>query len=206
MYKIMMRKIALGALCVILLTAINADADSFDRIRDDLNKAACVSLEFISIIESDIFESVDSVNGTAYLSGDGRYFLQVGEDIYLYDLTSTYSYSAENNQVVIESVGAGGGVSEEISFITNLSELYNSRVIHPDSVYHLTKLPGLEGDYPDSLTLVVDRRLSRLAQMEYYDINEELNRVIILRQDLFDHCLETRFKPAFPDSVERVKF
>ena len=192
-------------LCVVCLLCGSAAADSFDRIKADLERAACVKFEFISIIESDIFESVDSTYGTAYLAGDGRYLLEIGGDVYLYDHANSYTYSAENNQVIIEAIGEGFSAGDEISFITNLGELYATQVLEPDSVYRLTRLPDAIGDYPDSLILSIDASGRRLQQIQYYDVNEELNRIVFAKQELYEKCDEFRFEAAFPDTVDRVK-
>ena len=185
--------------------SISAAADRFGAIKEQLAQAACTRFEFISIIESEIFDVTDSATGTAYIARDGRFNVTLGEDRYLFDLSFMYSYSAENNQVVIEKVSDKEGVSREISFITRLDELYETHTIRPGKSYRLLKKPGEKGDIPDSVTVFIAQDTLQLERLEYLDINEERNVIVILKQQTGKDCDDEQFEPAFPDSVERIK-
>lgn len=189
----------------LIYLSASATADRFDTIKEQLAQAACTRFEFVSIIESEIFDATDSATGTAYISRDGRFNVTLGEDRYLFDLRFLYSYSAENNQVVIEKVSDKEGVSREISFITHLDELYETHTIRPGKSYRLLKKPGEKSDIPDSVTIFIAPDSLQLERLEYLDINEERNVIVILKQQTGKDCDEKRFKPAFPDSVERIR-
>ena len=189
----------------LIYLSISATADRFGAIQEQLAQAACTRFEFVSIIESEIFDVTDSATGTAYIARDGRFNVTLGEDRYLFDLSFMYSYSAENNQVVIEKVSDKEGVSREISFITRLDELYETHTIQPGKSYRLLKKPGEKGDIPDSLTIFIAPDSLQLERLEYLDINEERNVIVIRKQQTGDDCDEKRFEPAFPDSVERIR-
>ena len=180
-------------------------ADCFDSIKAELAEAVCTRFAFLSIIESEVFDQVDSMEGTAYIARDGRFNLVLGADRYLFDGNNLYSYSAENNQVIIEKVEEKKALSKEISFITRLDELYQTQVIKADSLYRLEKKAGVKVGVPDSLTVSVVRYALRLDRLEYYDINDERNVVVILNQQLDTICREREFEPDFPDSVEKVR-
>ncbi len=185
--------------------SISAAADRFGAIKEQLAQAACTRFEFVSIIESEIFDVTDSATGTAYIARDGRFNVTLGEDRYLFDLSFMYSYSAENNQVVIEKVSDKEGGSREISFITRLDELYETHTIQPGKSYRLLKRPGEKGDIPDSLTIFIAPDSLQLERLEYLDINEERNVIVILKQQTGKDCDDEQFEPAFPDSVERIR-
>ncbi|MFQ6007974.1 MAG: hypothetical protein ACE5K8_03395, partial [Candidatus Zixiibacteriota bacterium] len=136
-------------------------------------EAVCIRFEFRSIVESDVFEQVDSIDGMAYLAHDGRFNITMGLDRYLFDGNNLYNYSAENNQVVIEPVDDTELASREISFITKLDRFYNSQTIKPDSLYRLLKKSGVKGDIPDSIVVSIDRQELKLDRLSYYDLNEE---------------------------------
>jgi len=179
--------------------------DRFSAIKEQLSQATCVRFEFISIIKSDIFDVVDSMAGAAYIAHDGRFNVTIGEDRYLFDMNFLYSYSAENNQVVIEKVQDIDAVSREISFITRLDELYETKTVVSGRLYRLNKKPDEKSDIPDSVTVFIDEDTLQLERLEYYDINEELNVIVIRKQQASGDCDERRFEPVFPDSVERVR-
>lgn len=196
-----LRSIVVGLFCL----SSAAGADQFDVIKADLAKAKCTRFEFLSIIESEVFDQTDSSFGTAYVAHDGRFSVTIGADQYLFDGSNVYSYSAENNQVVIEKAARKEEISREISFITRLDEFYETRTIKPDSSYRLVKKADVTGDIPDSVTVFIARDSLHLERLEYYDINEERTVIVILEQQTDSVCSETLFEPAFPDSVEKVR-
>ncbi|MEW5995198.1 MAG: hypothetical protein AB1744_12510, partial [Candidatus Zixiibacteriota bacterium] len=77
--------------------------------------------------------------------------------------------------------------------------------IQPGYSYRLRKQGADESNTPDSLTVFIDRDSLLLKRLEYLDINEERNVIIILRQSSSDTCDEGQLEPVFPDSVEKVK-
>jgi len=180
-------------------------SDRFFQIKSDLAEAPCVRFEFLSIIESEVFDQVDTVEGAAYIARDGRYNVTVGTDQYLFDGKNLYSYSADNNQVVIETVKDREGTSSEISFITNLDDFYNTEVVTPGKNYRLLKKAETREDLPDSISIALSQKENRIERLEYYDINDERNVIVILKQQPDTVCFEERFQPDFPDSVEKVK-
>ncbi len=201
MRSIFARSMALWVFCL----SAASGADRFDEVKAKLAEAVCTRFEFRSIVESSVFDQVDSMDGTAYLAHDGRFNITLGPDQYLFDGTNLYSYSAENNQVVIEQLDDTEMVSKEISFITKLDKFYNTQSIKPDSLYRLLKKAGVKGDIPDSITVSVARRELKLDHLEYYDVNDERTVIVILNQQPDTVCSKREFQPVFPDSVERLK-
>ena len=199
-----MKKLLIYVLLSLLwVGAVYAD-DGFEKLKAKLAGAKCVRFDFLSILESDIFEGVDTTLGTAYLAADGRYFVTLGEDEYLYNLKLLYSYSKVNNQVTVEKMDDRTG--EEVVFVMQLDSLYNSTPIKKNFEYHLVKKDSVfESNIPDSMLLFMDPDRLVLQKIEYYDVNEELNRVVFLKQVLEPACDESRFQPQFPDSVEIIK-
>jgi hypothetical protein len=182
--------------------------DPFDEIKRQLARADCCYIEFISILQSEIFEIADSAAGSAYIAGDGRYNVKVGNDHYLYDKNLLYSYSSENNQVVIERLPPDAAVSREITFITRLDEFYRTQITRPGYSYRLYRLSSGREDsdeMPDSLEIFLVPDSTRLQRLEYLDINQERNVIVILSVFLDSICDEDRFEPTFPDSVEKIR-
>ncbi|MEW5995897.1 MAG: hypothetical protein AB1744_16090 [Candidatus Zixiibacteriota bacterium] len=142
-------------------------ADPFEIIKDRLAAAACTRIDFLSLLESDVFDLTDTVEGSAYVARDGRFHVTLGPDQYVNDLAYLYSYSSENNQVVIETVGNRDNVSKEISFVTRLDEFYQTESIQPGYSYRLRKQGADESNTPDSLTVFIDRDSLLLKRLEY---------------------------------------
>jgi len=199
-----MKKLVLYMLLSVLLLSSAQAGDSFDKLKDKLAGAKCVRLDFLSIIESDIFERIDTTLGTAYIADDGRYLVVLGEDEYLYNLELLYSYSKVNNQVTIEKIDSRTG--EDVVFVMRLDSLYNSSAVKKDREYRLVKKDSVfESNIPDSMLLYMDPEKLVLLEIEYFDVNEELNRIVFLKQETGPACDESRFTPQFPDSVEQIK-
>ena len=188
---------------VLLYSGVNVMADSFDQIKADLSRSGCQRIEFINILESDVFETVDTTYGELLISSTNSYRLTIGESIFLADSAFTYDYSTETNQVIIEKRELGN--FDEISFITRLDELYRTQTIAPDLKYYLKKRPDVTADTPDSMTVTIDKKALNLKQIDYLDVNEDLNRVIILKQEYLEKCPDRAFEPDFPADAERVK-
>jgi len=180
-------------------------AGDFGSIKKELARAGCTEFEFMTIIESDIFERTDSLSGRACIAHDGRYLIEAGEEQYLFDGKQLYSYSIPNNQVTVETVDTNVYRSDEISFITRLDDFYTTTAVTENKTYALKKISTGAVNAPDSMLVTIDSLLARIIQFEYLDINDEPNRIIILDQKLSDSCLAEQFLPVFPDSVETIK-
>ena len=113
--------------------ATSARGDSFDQIKQSMAEAGCNLFEFLSIVESDIFDVVDTTVGRAVIARDGRYSIEIGTDHYLYDLEFLYNYSRVHNQVTVERPNPDLILGEEVSFITRLDEFYRSFVVESES-------------------------------------------------------------------------
>ena len=192
------------SLLLILISLARPASNSLDAIKSKFSRSDCTYFEFANIIESNIFGVIDTVRASAYIAKDGRYKIEIGPDVYLYDGTQLYTYFWETNQVIIEKPDSGAIFSDEISFVMKLDEWYDSEVINK-SGYSLTKKKGIAGDIPDSLDLTTNNEDSTIMEIKYIDINGDVNRIEFLKQRSDSVCDADLFEPAFPDSVEKVK-
>ena len=192
-------------ICLILLLSLfqTIQADTFEKLKKNLKKAECMEYDFISVIESDVFDTVDSTYGHAQLSNDGRYYISMGEEVYSYDLKNYFTYVIPNNQLIIEKGDENS--NDDILFITKLDEFYKSYILQPDSLYKLVRKENVIGEFPDSLTIRINKKKQQFEEISFIDINEELNRIIFLNQIYHSNCIDSLLIPNFPDSVERVK-
>ncbi len=177
----------------------------FDQVKAKLARPGCHYFEFFSIIESDVFDEIDTAMGTAYIASDGRYSITVDDDSYVYDLENTYTYSESTGQVIVEHIESAEPAGEEIAFILRLDETYSTHSTAEKDLYHLTRIKNGASAYPDSLYVRVDTVATELKQMEYLDINEELNRIVFLNYMFQENCDSTRFELIYPDSADVIK-
>lgn len=190
---------------VLSLVSILTSAATLNETKLKLAKYNCTYFEFLSTVDSKIFDVVDSAHGIAYIAKDGRYNIEIGPDIFLFDGDTLYSYIWENNQLIIEKPDSSDPTASEISFVMKLDEWYDSKLLKEKNRFKLMKKKGLEGDIPDSMILTIDAKSAEIETIEYFDINGDLNRIMILEQQADSVCNESRFEPVFPDSVEKVR-
>ena len=183
---------------------VQTESDALEAVKSKFSNGDCTYFEFATIIESQIFGVIDTIYGSAYIAKDGRYKIEIGSDVFLYDGSFLYTFFLETNQLIIEKPDSGKLVSDEISFVIKLDKWYDSKANSMNS-YALKKKKGVEGDIPDSLELITNVVDSTIVEIRYIDVNEDINRVEFLKQQTDSSCSDKRFEPAFPDSVEKVK-
>lgn len=202
----MSKLFGLVALGMGVLLPILVAADTFDTIKAQLRKSECVRLAFQSIVESSIFETSDTLDGTASFERTGRYQVTLGHDRYIFDGTDLFSYSRENQQVTIERVAPDEQFGAEVSFVTRLDEIYKTRILRPDSTYHLVKTARGYANVPDSMVVTIDKKARMIRLIEYLDINEEPTKIRFVSQSLDRTCDPEDFKTDFPDSIQVIRF
>jgi len=177
--------------------------DSFERIKGDLAGAKCVELEFIIILDSEVFDTVDSALGRAMLAHDGRYSVAIGEDKYIYDRQLLYSYSGEQKQVTVERIE--GPSAAGVSFLIRLDEYYSSTLIGGNREYRLIKEGTVIGNMPDSMVISIDVEARAIERIEYFDVNDDLNTVVITSQTLDNDCDSAQFIPGWPEGTQILR-
>lgn len=188
----------------LLGTIAPAGQDPFEAIKAAMADAECCRFEFVTILTSEVFDSVDSTAGIALIASDGRYLIDIGRDEYLRTRDRLYSYSREQNQVTVERVDSAAVSDEAVSFVTRLDDFYRTSVRAAGREYFLQKIDTAATALPDSLTVVISGQPRVLDYLEYRDVNDELNRVVFSKREYLNRCDETGFDPAFPDTVEVI--
>jgi len=205
----MNKRISILALLLVVApgASVWSAGDRFAALKSQMADAACCRFEFLSIVESDVFDAVDTTQGSAVIARDGRYQIQVGPDSYLNDGHFLYSYSQPNNQVTVERVDPDVAPTEEISFITRLDDFFSTRAVRKDSLYRLTLIDSSYTNLPDSMdvSVTVVSGALRLRSLEYRDINDDKNTVVFTGQFFHLSCDEHAFDRSFADSVEIIK-
>ncbi|UCC45534.1 MAG: hypothetical protein JSU65_06350 [Candidatus Zixiibacteriota bacterium] len=194
----------LGLYIMIAAHQVHAD-DMFSRIKTRLAEADCIRFEFLSVLESEVFDAVDTAKGNVVIAADSRYCLDLGRDQYIFDGRLLYSFSRENNQVTVEAAASGEAQEESVSFVKRIDEFYSSTMVVPDERYRLIRLSEKHRELPDTVVAFVDPQSESLARLEYYDVNGDLNRIIFTAEEILPTCSDSAFVPSYPDSVEIIK-
>jgi len=190
---------------LVYLIGTNALAlDKFDMIKSKLDSAKIVQLDLIITVNSKVFNEIDTSYGKIYFSDDGCYIADINDDIYLYDGIYNWEYSAENNQATKQKLGQNEQTDNRLSFFKNINRYYKSAILQPDKKYRLIKLNGAGEALPDSLIIFLNKTGSAISRLEYFDLNGDLNKIIITDEKYSDQPDSDLFKINLPDSVEII--
>ena len=196
------------AILILLSSALGLLAtggpDPFERIKSELAEADCCHVRFLSIVHSDVFESVDTTSGQAYVARDGRYAINLGQDTYVQTDDKLYSYSEPNNQVTVELVDAGSGSAEEVSFLNRLDHYFHTNPVEPGKEYNLIRIDTASSGLPDSMKVFLSEGGRSIARMEYFDINHDRNTLSIISLEALPRCDSLSLRPSFPDTVQII--
>ena len=185
--------------------ALGEAADRLEVVKQEMSEAPCYEIKFLSIVESDVFNSVDTTEGEAYIALDGRYSVGIGDDRYVYDREFLYSYSKEQNQVTIEAFDYRNAPVEEVTFIVRLDEYYETSVIEKNREYRLVKHDSTAADLPDSLRLFIKPGKSEIERLEFFDLNEDLNRIVFRSQQAKPKCKDKELYLNYPDDASVIR-
>jgi len=201
--KIILRSLFLLSLPIHFALSANS-ADKFDSIKSKIELSALVHVEVIIAIESEIFNAIDSTIGDIYIAGDGRYSARLGDDLYLNDGLYQWEYIAENNQVARQLIKDNDQSEGLLAFYKNLDNYYQTRTISSDYQYQLYRLNESDDALPDSMTVFLASEDSRISRIEYFDLNDDLNKIYFMAESFSDKIPDHLFDIDFPDSAEII--
>ena len=156
-------------------------------------------------IESDIFETVDSLTGKLWAGKEGRFRLEMPGQTLVSNGILYWSYSVENNQVLIDSVVGLGEWNP-------LTLLYD-----PEKVYHCVNESKNKNTFEfemsaaDSLTepqafiLRVTKKGFIPKKLVYFDDNDSRIEVIIERFERKESLPDSLFIFHAPAGVEVIR-
>ena len=91
-------------LAAALALPIPAQCPEMQKLREYYRQKRFVSLEFLQTTRSDVFETIDTLQGTVHAGWEGRFRLTMPDQVLVSNGVLVWSYSAENRQVLIDSV------------------------------------------------------------------------------------------------------
>lgn len=180
------------------------DSSLFDRVNERLRSAPQTSIQFQHIVTSEFFGVSDTVEGMVTFTAGGLYVTALGNDTYTFDGECLWEYSALYAQATKNCLKAGQRIEDSFLFFRSFDSYYDISEQEPDSVYLLHIRSASKGLGPDSLTVTLDKVNERIAILEYLDINEELNQVLIKGQLQSESVDSSLFQANFPDSTEII--
>ncbi len=188
-----------------LIVGINTAAvvdDQFEELKAKFSKVGMVQMEIEISVYSQIFDDVDKAEGEISIADDGRYRAEINDDIYLFDGKCIWEYTPEHNQVTKDCLKEGEMFESTLSFLKNLDKYYQTDIVIAGHQYQLTRIDSARGALPDSMTVFINK--DELEKIEYYDVNQDLNRIEFEEIEYFESPKEEIFSPSFPASAEVI--
>ncbi len=177
----------------------------FESLAEQYNSNPQTVIEFKHIVVSDFFGTADTIDGTITFAADGRYRTKLGEDEFLFDGQCLWEYSAIYAQASRNCLKPGQRLDDSFLFFRHFHDYYTVRTTLPDSIYQLSILKEYQGKAPDSLTVTLSPQKKRIVAMEYFDINDEINRILIGSESKSQTVDSLLYQPTFPDSTEIIE-
>ncbi len=205
--------LCLAVLCLtvalVSLTASAGDKPSkpslFEQLAGQYNTTPQTTVDFRHIVVSEFFGTADTVAGSIVFASDGRYTTRLGGDEYLFDGKCLWEYSKLYGQATRNCLKPGQRLDDSFLFFKHFNEYYDINTVRPDSIYRLTIHKDYRGKAPDSMVVTLNPSAKHIISMEYYDINEELNRILLGAETTSDSINSALFTPTFPDSTEIIE-
>lgn len=103
------RKLVFGiALLIAFGSLANGECPDIQKLRKFYQERQFITLNFLQLTHSDIFESVDSLSGSLWAGREGRFRLTMPQQMIISNGILYWSYSIENQQVLVDSVARLG--------------------------------------------------------------------------------------------------
>ena len=120
--------------CLLLAVPVFAQDSCPDMqtLRKNLQAKNYLSLKFVQITYSDIFETVDTIQGDLWAGQKGRFRLTMPGQEVISNGELYWSYSEENKQVLLDSV-AGLGDWNPVTLLYDPESIYECMDESPDS-------------------------------------------------------------------------
>jgi len=98
----------IGMLFLVAAPAAGGECPELEKLREVYRGRPFISLTFLQLIHSEIFETVDSLKGTLWAGRKGRFRLSMPGQAMVSNGILYWSYSEENQQVLVDSVARLG--------------------------------------------------------------------------------------------------
>lgn len=152
--------------------ALGGDCPAIQQLRRMHREKPFISLDFIQVIHSDVFETVDTLTGTLRAGHDGRFRLTMPGQEVVSNGILYWSYSVENQQVLVDSV-ADLGSWNPLTLLYDPERVYQCRSQETVGGLYELELEAIDSFVvPQSFILRVDRGGLSPKSLSYYDDND----------------------------------
>lgn len=210
-YNHMMRAvIALMLLCVSLPASGDQVADILEKSETVYARAGTFTADFTQTIESGDFFEDEKVEGTLLMEYPNKFRLDTPEQVISCDGETLWSYSVENEQVVIQPVDEAEDLVTPADYLFNFKANYNvvadtMMELGKQVCYRLTLVSKSKDQFVQELQLYLNYETYEVAQVTYTDINDNLVTISFRKLKLGVPIPPEKFHFQTPKGVEEVR-
>ncbi len=149
------------------------------KLREYYQEKGFITLAFVQVIHSDIFETVDTLSGSVYAGFEGRFRVTMPEQVLVSNGILYWSYSAENQQVLVDSVARLGSWNP-LTLLYDPEQVYRCQgQSEADKSLEFKMIAADSRIAPSAFTLFVDSETYNPEKLVYFDDNNSRVEVYI---------------------------
>jgi len=176
---------ALELIFILSVSANAADCPDISGLRKNLQAHKYISVDFMQTTHSEIFQSVDTLSGSLQAGGNGRFRLEMPGQVIVSNGILYWSYSEENQQVMVDSVIKMGDWNP-LTLLYDPEGVYRCQSQSKESnrlKFDMVALDTLTA--PQTFSLVVAKKDYKPLKVVYFDDND--SRIEMRLKKYFQH-------------------
>jgi outer membrane lipoprotein carrier protein len=190
------------------VAAQNAD-DVLEKVRKRYDSVTDAELRFSQKIMFPMTKVEQQLTGTLFIKKKDKYRVEMDEQVIVTDGQTIWSYSAANNQVVIDRFKQDDQSLSPEKILVGTPENFNATVVGEEKLgaYETTVLklvPRDEQSFIHSLRLWVDEKEWMIRQVEIVDLSEKQTTYTVLQVRTNTGLQDSRFVYQIPKGADVV--
>ena len=200
----LIRAIFIGALFLLTANAKSSDCQGITRFEDKLKDSPVISIEFLQITRSDIFQTQDTIRGTIKTGGQGRFRIETPSQVMVSNGIVEWDYSPENEQVIVDTLDRQSDI-DPLTIIYDPLRIYSCQNQEENQGGIIFSMVALDSTLsPAKLDITVAGNDFTPLKMEYVDENGSEIKIIILKFRQADTISDSSFEFSAPDGIEVI--
>ncbi len=191
-----MKRLRLTVLILIFsLTLVMLTGNTFSITSEELasevekkyRSLKSLSMDFIKIIRSEIFETENRIKGKMILKNPDKFKIQTKDETIVCDGEFVWNYSVENKQVIKNLVNRSENLFKPNQYLSNFRSEYipflkGEEKVNRTKCFKLLLSPKKDDVFIKRMTIWVDKKNLLVKKLEYKDSND--NEVVLIFQHI----------------------
>ncbi len=192
-----------------MLFASQKAEDVLDKVRKRYDAVTDAELQFSEKVRFPMTKIEQQLSGTLYIKKNNKYRVEMDDQVIVTDGQTVWSYSASNNQVVIDRFKEDEQSLTPEKILVGAPENFTATVVGQEKIgaYETTILklvPRDDQSFIHSLRLWVDEKEWMIRQVEIIDVSEKQTTYAVLQVRTNTGLQDSRFVYSIPKGADVV--